>query len=99
MIGEAYANFSYLGTPLVMLAMGWLLAGFVVWARSGSSPVRLSVEALTLSAVMLLPRGETAAVVRSIAWTVAIPYVVAALSRIEMPASREAVPALTVTRT
>jgi hypothetical protein len=97
-VAEAYANFSWLGTPLVMLAMGWLLAGLVVWARSGSEPARLSCEALTLSAIMLLPRGETATVVRLIVWTAVLPYLVAALSREEMPSSRESVPTVTVTR-
>lgn len=73
MIAEAYANFSWVGAPLVMLAFGLCLGGVVQWARRQPLVVGMTMEATLLAAIITLPRGESANSVRGVVWFVVIP--------------------------
>jgi len=73
-IAEAYLNFSWIGTPLFMSGIGYLLAQFVlrVWKRP--DPLRLAIQAVSISFVLFVARGESHLIVRPIFWECLIPY-------------------------
>jgi hypothetical protein len=74
MIAEAFVNFGALGTPIVMAIAGFLLARMVQRARSAAVPPAFAFEAVILSLLLFLPRGEAAVVARGLVWCAVIPY-------------------------
>ena len=74
LIAEAYLNFSWIGTLIFMGGIGYILAGFVLWVRKQSNPLGLAIEAIFISFVLFVARGESHLIVRSIFWECLIPY-------------------------
>jgi hypothetical protein len=74
-VAEAYANFSVLGAPLVLAILGFAIAGIVSWARNTQSPFPAAIEAILLSSIIMLPRSESASIVRLIIWFCVVPWI------------------------
>jgi oligosaccharide repeat unit polymerase len=75
-IAEAYLNFGYVGTPLLMLLGGYLAARFLVWACRGQRPDRLAFLACAATSAIFLARAESAVVFRELVWNSALPFLV-----------------------
>lgn len=73
-IAEAYLNFSWVGTLIFMSVIGYVLARFVLWVWKQSNPLGLAIEAIFISFVLFVARGESHLIVRSIFWECLIPY-------------------------
>jgi oligosaccharide repeat unit polymerase len=79
-IAEAYANFSILGPPLVMIILGFVIASLASRARYPISPFLAAMEAIFISSVVILPRAETAMIIRPLIWFCLIPWLLVARS-------------------
>ncbi len=73
-IAEAYLNFGWLGAPLLLGLIGFLFAGFVLWAQDGGGAARMAVVASFVSFFMIYARGESGSVVRALFWYALLPY-------------------------
>lgn len=80
-IAEAYLNFGWIGVPLVMVALGYLLCRFVLWADGGSSPspARIATIATFTAFTLSYARGEASFIVRPLLWYALAPYVAVAV--------------------
>lgn len=68
MIAEAYLNFSWIGAPIAMAGLGYLLAGFVCWVFERPDALRLAMQAILMLFVLFIPRAESQVVVRELFW-------------------------------
>lgn len=68
MIAEAYLNFSWIGAPIAMAGMGYLLAEFVCWVFECPDALRLAMQAILMSFVLFVPRAESQLVIRELFW-------------------------------
>ncbi len=75
MVAEAYLNFSWIGAPIAMAGMGYLLAGFVCWVFESPDALRLATQAILMSFVLFVARAESHLVVRPMFWECLVPYV------------------------
>lgn len=66
MIAEAYLNFSWIGAPIAMAGLGYLLAGFVCWVFERPDALRLAMQAILMSILLFVPRAESQLVVREL---------------------------------
>lgn len=73
-IAEAYLNFGWIGVPLVMGTIGFLVALLVRWMNSSPDPARVALVACILPKIMGLARAETTNVMRSLVWHGLLPY-------------------------
>lgn len=73
-IAEAYFNFGWLGTPIVMITLGFFFARFVLWAQHSNKPERAAALASFIPFFLFFVRQEAAGVVRSLVWYALIPY-------------------------
>jgi oligosaccharide repeat unit polymerase len=73
-IAEAYLNFGWVGTPLVLGLMGFFLGRMVLWAKQVSHPGKLALTASLMSFFLYFPRGEFGTVVRASVWYCLVPY-------------------------
>jgi len=78
-IAEAYANFGWVGTPLLLGLVGFLYARFVLWGLRSRDPARSATVAAFLAYFLIYARGESALVVRSLIWYVLFPYLLTRL--------------------
>ncbi len=74
-IAEAYLNFGYLGTPIVLFLLGFLYVRFILWAVRSHDPARIAVLASFLSFFLVYPRGDSTALVRPLIWYSLLVYV------------------------
>jgi oligosaccharide repeat unit polymerase len=82
-IAEAYLNFGWIGGPIFLAIVGYLLSRLFLQADS-QDPARLALVASFLSFFLVFARGESAIVVRGLVWYAVLPYLAAAaLSRRE----------------
>lgn len=72
-IAEAYLNFAWWGI-VVLLLLGYSLGRFTKWVDSGESTARIAVEAMLLSFLLSLARGESITYLRPIFWFCVAPY-------------------------
>lgn len=72
-IAEAYLNFGWIGTPVWLTILGYLLCRIFLVADS-SDLAKQAMIASFLSSIVLLPRGESAIVVRGLVWYAVVPY-------------------------
>jgi oligosaccharide repeat unit polymerase len=72
-IAEAYLNFGWLGSQLVMLFFGFVLARFSIWSQLSKDPARCAFVATLLSFLLLFARGEFSQYPRYITWYMLIP--------------------------
>ncbi len=73
-IAEAYLNWGWVGTPLFLGVVGFLIAALVSWGCSTSEPAKLAVVACFSSFVFFWARGEAIDVVRPLVWYSLMPY-------------------------
>ena len=73
-IAEAYLNFSWVGVPLVMAMIGFLVGRTVRWVYSSPDPARVALVACVLPWLLALARAETTDIVRGIVWGGLSPY-------------------------
>jgi oligosaccharide repeat unit polymerase len=72
-IAEAYLNFGWIGGPLFLAGLGYLLARLFLGA-DGGDPAHLALVATFLSSLLVFARGESAMVVRGLVWYAFLPY-------------------------
>lgn len=68
MIAEAYLNFSWIGAPIAMAGLGYLIAGFVCWVFERPDALRLAMQAILMSFILFVPRAESQLVIRELFW-------------------------------
>ena len=73
-IAEAYLNFGWVGTPIVLGLIGFLLGKIVLWVRRTGEPSKLAMVACFLSFFLVYSRAEAASIIRSLVWYSLIPY-------------------------
>lgn len=78
-IGEAYANFGWIGTPAFLGLVGFLFAKFALWGRISNEPARAAAVASFLAFFLIYVRGESALVIRSLVWYAFLPYIMVRL--------------------
>ncbi|MBI3548189.1 MAG: O-antigen polysaccharide polymerase Wzy family protein [Elusimicrobia bacterium] len=74
-IAEAYFNFGWLGAPLAMLALGYLLSFMSGRSLRSRDPAKIAALGAFLSFFLMYARGESSGFVRPLIWYAAIPYV------------------------
>jgi len=74
-IAEAYLNFGWIGAPVVMLILGYLLVRMTQWAQQKNIVARMAMVASLLPAVLFFVRGESVNIARPILWYALIPYI------------------------
>jgi O-antigen polysaccharide polymerase Wzy len=67
-IAEAFLNFGLLGTPAVMLLIGYGLGRTTVWLDATRDPARLAVLAAAIVPLIMYARADTGDVTRGIVW-------------------------------
>lgn len=73
-IAEAYLNFGAAGTLISMAVLGFFYGIFVCWADQCQHLARLAAIASFLVFFLFFARGESAFLVRSLAWYSLFPY-------------------------
>src|SRR5262249_37660921 len=72
-IAEAYANFGWLGPPVLIL-LGYALARWGIWASHVSAPGRLAAVASYTAYFLFFARAESLLVARPLIWYALLPY-------------------------
>jgi oligosaccharide repeat unit polymerase len=73
-IAEAYMNFGWLGTPIILGGIGFLFAKLVLWADRSEEPAKIALVASFLSFFLFYARAQAADIVRPLVWYSFIPY-------------------------
>jgi oligosaccharide repeat unit polymerase len=73
-IAEAYLNFGWVGTPIVLGLIGFLLGKIVLWVRGTGEASKLAMVACFLSFFLAYSRGEATSVIRPLFWYSLLPY-------------------------
>jgi hypothetical protein len=73
-IAEAYLNWGWVGGPLFLGLVGFMLARLVYWGCGTGDPAKLMVVASFLNFVIFWARGEALNVVRPLVWYALVPY-------------------------
>lgn len=76
MIAEAYLNFGWLGSPILMGIMGFLFVRLILWGGKPWEPAKMATLASFLSFVLFLPRSESAAMIRPLIWYSIFPFII-----------------------
>jgi oligosaccharide repeat unit polymerase len=79
-IAEAYLNFGWIGTPLIMGLIGFLFGKFVLWAQRSTEPAKLAMVASFLTFFLLYARGESGSIIRPLIWYSFLPYLLVLLA-------------------
>jgi oligosaccharide repeat unit polymerase len=77
-VAESYLNFGWMG-PLVMIAMGFLIAAAECFAARSASPAAATLMGVILYCALIYARSETSTIVRPIVWGGFLPLGVLAL--------------------
>ncbi|MCA1669357.1 MAG: O-antigen polysaccharide polymerase Wzy family protein [Thermomicrobia bacterium] len=94
-IAEAYLNWGWIGAPLFLGLVGYLLAKLIFWGCRTGALAKLAVVASFLSFAIFWARGEAIDVVRPLVWYALIPYL---LIRLVASIDRRRVAPLTIGR-
>ena len=73
-IAEVFANFGWYGTIPVLACLGYFLVRLFRLGTGNIDPGKLAFVATFLASFLCFARGESAAVVRSLAWYSLLPY-------------------------
>jgi oligosaccharide repeat unit polymerase len=73
-IAEAYINFGWLGAPLAICAIGFLVGKLVLWAGRSADPASVAMVGSFTAFFLIYARGESDEVIRAIVWYSFIPY-------------------------
>ena len=74
-IAEVYANFGWLGTCPFLIAMGYFLGRLFNWSARGNDPAKLAFIATFMAFFLVFARGESAVILRGLAWYALFPYI------------------------
>lgn len=74
-IAEAYLNFGWVGTPIALGVIGFLLAKLILWGMKSDDPAKMAMVASFISFFLFYPRGAAAYTIRSLVWYSLIPYI------------------------
>lgn len=73
-VAEAYFNFGWIGTPVIMLVMGYFYARFVLWAVNSNELPKMALLASFSSFFYVFARGEFSSIPRNFVWYSLFPY-------------------------
>lgn len=73
-IAEAYLNFGWIGTPIVLILLGYLFARLVLWANTVQQPLKLAAVASFVAFFFMFARSESGTIVRPLLWYAFLPY-------------------------
>jgi len=73
-IAEAYLNFGWTGTPVILFLIGFGLGKLSGWVSKSDDPSKIAMAACTLSFLPLFARGEIYYIIRPIVWYSLLPY-------------------------
>lgn len=73
-IAEAYANFGYLGAPIVIFIFGVLIVRLFLWAESSNDNRKIAMLGSFLAFLLFVVRDETASIMRPLVWYALFPY-------------------------
>lgn len=73
-IAEAYLNFGWIGTPIILGIIGFLYGKLTLWAMKSNHPAKMAMLASFTTFFLFYPRAEAALVVRALVWYSLIPY-------------------------
>jgi len=79
-LAEAFANFGWYGLAPIIGSIGYLLTRLFSWGTSDDDPAKLAFTATFLASFLVFARGESATVVRGLAWYALIPYLATSLT-------------------
>lgn len=74
-IAEAYLNFGWTGTPVILFLIGFGLGKLSGWASKSDDPSKVALAACTLNFLPLVARGEIYYIIRPFIWYSLLPYV------------------------
>lgn len=74
-IAEAYLNFGWIGTPPLMILIGYLIGWAVRWADHHPRADRLAALATGACFFVFYVRAELAVILRGVAWYTCIPFI------------------------
>jgi len=74
LIAEAYANFGWVGAPIVLGLIGFGYAKFVRWGTAIGSPAKLATIASFATFFTFYARTESTEVLRPLIWYALLPY-------------------------
>lgn len=74
-IAEAYLNFGWTGSVIVLCIFGYLFGKLNAWSERSRSSLSLALVATFLSFFLFFARGESASIVRPLLWYSVIPYI------------------------
>lgn len=74
-IAEAYLNFGWTGTPVVLFLIGYGLGKLTSWTCNSDSLSRVALTACMLLSFSKFPRGESDSVFRPLLWYSFLPYI------------------------
>jgi oligosaccharide repeat unit polymerase len=78
-IAEAFLNWGWVGGPLFLGIVGFLLVKLCYWGCSTGDPARLMVVASFLNFVIFWARGEALNITRPLVWYALVPYLLVLL--------------------
>jgi len=73
-IAEAYLNFGWWGTPILMIIIGYFWAKFSLWSQEAQSPDKIALAASFLSFYLFFVRAESMSIIRPFVWFCLGPY-------------------------
>lgn len=79
-IAEAYLNFGWFGSPIILAIIGYLFAKFTLNAIKSQDPAKMAMVASFISFFFFYARGESGSNVRPLIWYSFFPYACVKLS-------------------
>jgi len=73
-IAEAFLNFGWWGSPILLAAFGYWICGLVKWSQFTGSPARIAMVASFFSSLLTFTRADSQSVVRPLFWYALAPY-------------------------
>jgi len=93
-IAEAYLNFGWVGSPVILGLIGFSLAGAVFRVQRRRDPTHMAALASYSAFFLIFARGESATVIRPLLWYALLPYLlVRLLAQLRLHPIRHADPA------
>ncbi|MFN8945886.1 MAG: O-antigen polysaccharide polymerase Wzy [Pseudobdellovibrionaceae bacterium] len=73
-IAETYLNFGWVGGPIVMLLLGYALAGLVAWSQLSGDPAKIAAALSFFTSALSFARADSQSIIRPLIWYSLIPY-------------------------
>jgi oligosaccharide repeat unit polymerase len=78
-VAEAYINFGWIGAPIPLALIGFLIVRLSLWAEFPPDVLKRALVASFLAFFLWLARSETGTILRPLVWYATAPYVIARL--------------------